>query len=104
VRVGKEAFVFHGMAAGRLVETAFEIREDDIGAAKLVLDEREGHRRVGHVHQVHVTGQDHLDRHFSSRLAVGSRDHNRASRRAPPWQRTSPLSGEGACEDMATAR
>src|SRR5260370_28365730 len=63
-RVGEKSFMFHGMPALRPVETAFEVAKDDIGAAELFLNEGERYRRIGDVHQVHVTGEDHLHRHL----------------------------------------
>src|SRR5262249_7315322 len=37
-----------------------EVAEHDVGGAELVGDARERHRRIRHVHQVDVAGQDHL--------------------------------------------
>jgi len=78
-----------GMRTGRPVETAFEVAEDDVGGTKLFCDEREGHRRIGDVHQIHVTGEDHFHAHlpFCSHFA------------APDDERipTSSHTGEGRC-------
>jgi len=65
-RVCEKAFVFRGMAARGLVQTAFEIAKDDLGGTELVPDDDKGHRGVGDVHQVHVTSEDHLHRYFST--------------------------------------
>ena len=47
-----------------LIETAFEIAEDDFSGAEFVSHEGEWHRRIGNVNQVHITCEDHPDRHF----------------------------------------
>src|SRR6266446_5237645 len=67
LRVGKEAFALQGVRCRRLVETAFEIAKDDLGRPELILYKRERHRRIGDIHQVHVTGEDDLRSHSSPR-------------------------------------
>jgi len=66
--VGEKAFMLDGMPAGRPVEAAFEIREHDVGGPKLFPDEDKGHRRIADIHQIHVTGENHLRRHIRSCL------------------------------------
>jgi hypothetical protein len=62
---GKESLAVERMRGVRLVETTFEIAEDEIGRLELRRDLRERSRRVRDIHQVDVAGeknfQDHAD-------------------------------------------
>ncbi len=59
LRIGEKAFAFDRMGTRRLVETAFEIGEDQVGRAHLLTDPRKRHGRVRSIHQVHIADQDH---------------------------------------------
>jgi len=85
--VGEKAFVLDGMPAGRPVETAFEVEEHDVGGAELVADKGKGYGRVGDVHQVDVTGEDHFCRH------LGHPFNNVRQARKPADRTCSPATG-----------
>src|SRR5436190_18835355 len=51
------------MPTRRPIETAFQIRKDDVGGTEFGLHERERHPWISGVHQIDVTSQNHLCRH-----------------------------------------
>ena len=57
--IGEETFVLHAVPGRRRVEATFQIAEPHIGALKKILNPNERHTRIGHVHQVHIAGEDH---------------------------------------------
>src|SRR5438874_13022943 len=74
------------MPARRPIETAFQIRKDDVGGTELVLDQREWRRRIGDIHQIDVAGKNHLGRHLSP-LSLARGDDSHAGGETPQASR-----------------
>src|SRR5215471_2925658 len=72
------------MITRRPIEATLEVRKDDVGSAKLFLDQRERHCCIGDIHQVYVTGKDHLRRHRAILASLSRGDDNRAGGEVPP--------------------
>ena len=54
-----EGLVVIRAAAGRIVQAAFEIAEDDVGSLEHLLEMLEGNAGIGHTQQIDVTGKNH---------------------------------------------
>src|SRR5262249_16053949 len=71
--VGEKSLVTVRMVRRPRVEAAFEIAEDDVRLMQLFGHARERYRRIGDLHQVHVTGQYQLGHASRSQSADWAR-------------------------------
>ena len=58
-RIGKEALIADRVSRRRVDQAALEVAEHHVGSAQLIGDQGEGRFRIGDVHEIHVTGEDH---------------------------------------------
>jgi hypothetical protein len=62
--IGEKALLLDRVAGRRVIETAFEVGEDEVGFAHLRPDAGERHSRIIDVHQIHVADEDQPGRHL----------------------------------------
>jgi hypothetical protein len=78
-RIREETLIAGRVPRRRVDQAAFEIAEHHVGPAQLVADKGKRRFGIGDVHEVHVTGEDHPQRHritLATRTA-GPRDRTR---------------------------